>query len=121
MIILLDAEKAFNKNPPPLHDKSPGEIRERFKEHTIKRVGLSSWPEGFHGNPQIAQAVAKTIGCSVQTDSKASLLMPTPTQFIEPGKVKLLASQNLPLYSSGLGTGRFLNATKRETQTPTQS
>lgn len=44
--------------------------------------------------------------------------MATPTQFIEPGEVKLLPNQSLPLYSSGFGTGRFLHATKRETQTP---
>jgi hypothetical protein len=27
MIILLDAEKAFEKNPTPIHDKSLGKIR----------------------------------------------------------------------------------------------
>jgi hypothetical protein len=29
MIISLDAEKACDKNPTPLHDRSPGEIRDR--------------------------------------------------------------------------------------------
>jgi hypothetical protein len=29
MIISLDAEKAFEKNPTPIHDKSPGMIRDK--------------------------------------------------------------------------------------------
>ena len=45
--------------------------------------------KGFHGDPQIIHAVAKTIDCSQQIDSKAPLLKTTPTQIHEHGKAEL--------------------------------
>ena len=45
--------------------------------------------KGPHRNPQTAQAVAKTVVCSL-FDIKAPLLTTTPTQLIEHGEVKLV-------------------------------
>jgi hypothetical protein len=45
-------------------------------------IQLSYCPKGPHGNPQTIQVIAKTIGCSHQIDSKASLLKTTPTQLM---------------------------------------
>jgi hypothetical protein len=38
---------------------------------------LSSWLKGYHENPYIIYSVAKTVGCSAQTDRKALLLKST--------------------------------------------
>jgi hypothetical protein len=40
-IILLDAEKAFNKNPIPLHYRSPGNIRDTGTYLNIIRIHYS--------------------------------------------------------------------------------
>ena len=64
-------------------------------------------------NPQTTKAVAKTIGCSPQTDSKASLLKTTLIELIEHGEVKLMPTQNL--HSHVLVTWKGIQqATKRE-------
>lgn len=52
-------------------------------------INLSKWRE-FHGNSQITQAVAKTTGCSSETDFKAPLLKTVPTQLMEHEEVKLV-------------------------------
>lgn len=43
----------------------------------------------FHGNLQTTHAVTKTVGCSLQTDSKAALVRTTPTQHIQHGEFKV--------------------------------
>ncbi|MGE9502556.1 hypothetical protein ACQP3D_29690, partial [Escherichia coli] len=45
-------------------------------------IQFNSWPKGSNRNPQTTHAVAKKIGYSLSTDSKAPLLMTTPTQLI---------------------------------------
>lgn len=44
---------------------------------TLGYIQLSYWSKRSHGNHQTTQAVVKTVSCSAQTDSKASLLKTT--------------------------------------------
>ena len=46
--------------------------------------------KGTHGNLQITQAIAKTIGCFPQSDGKTLLLKTVSTYLTEHGDVKLV-------------------------------
>lgn len=65
---------------------------------------------------------AKTIGCSPQENSKAPLQKTIPTQLIEHVKVELSLTENLcPYVLAALVQAGTLNASKRETETPSWS
>lgn len=51
---------------------------------------LSCWSKRPLWNPQRTQAIAKTIGCSPQIDSKAPLLKTASTEIIEYGEIELV-------------------------------
>ena len=63
---------------PTGHLLSPNEA-----SRTKSGLHLSFWLKGSYGNPQTTQAAAKTIGCSPQTDHKASWMKTTPIQLTE--------------------------------------
>lgn len=68
------------------------EISGHQMKHSVSGLGyilFSCWPMGSHGNPQTIQAVAKAIGCCLQTDSK-TLLQKTSAHPIELREVKLV-------------------------------
>lgn len=46
----------------------------------------------YYGNPQTMQAIAKAIGCFLETNDKALLLKSTLRQLTEHGEVKLGSS-----------------------------
>ena len=48
------------------------------------------YANGSHGNPQIAQAIAKTLSGFLKAHVKALILTITPTQLIEHNEVKLV-------------------------------
>ena len=49
-------------------------------------IQLNCWPKTSH--PQTTESVAKTMGCSPQTNSKNLLLQVTAVQLIDYGEVK---------------------------------
>lgn len=53
-------------------------------------IQLICWVKDSHRNSQTTQAVAITIGCSPQTDSKAPLVKRSPTQLNEHEEVGIL-------------------------------
>lgn len=55
---------------------------------------MSFWPKRSYGSLQTTQALAKTIGCSPQTDSETPLLKTTSSQLIEHGE-----DRPVPTYS----------------------
>lgn len=61
----------------------------------LNYISLSCWPTGPYCNPKPTQAVAKTIGRYLQTDSKSLLLKTTPAQLTEHGNVKLVPTESL--------------------------
>ena len=68
------------------HISSPNEASNiRTQLQTIELLGKVG-----HRNPQTTQAVAKTICCSLQSDSKSPLLTTTLPQLIEHEEVKLV-------------------------------
>lgn len=68
----------------PCHLLSPNEVSStRIELHFIELLNKKT-----HRNPQITQAVAKTMGCSLQTDSKAYLPKITCISLIEHEEVK---------------------------------
>ena len=73
---------------PTGHLLSPNEASStRNGLHLIKFI-----TKGYHGNPQITQAIAQVIKSFPQTDGKALLLETTSTQFTEHREVKLVPS-----------------------------
>lgn len=67
----------------------------------------------FHVNTQTSQMAAKTIGCSPQANSKATLQKTIPTQLIGHAKVELLLTENLcPYVLVALVQAGTLNASK---------
>lgn len=70
---------------------------------------------------QTTQAVAQTIDCSPETDSKALLLKTAPTPLIENEDVWLVPTENLHPYALvSLVREGTLQATKSGMETPTQ-
>lgn len=84
--------------------------------HPVPRQGcsqLSFWPKWFLGNLYTILAGVKKMDCSLQTDSRASLLGTTLTQFIEYEEADM--ESILSLYSCilvSLVWGGTLQATK---------
>lgn len=71
--------------------------------------------EGVPLGPQTTQAVAKSMDCSPQTDSKAPLPKTSPTQLIEHRQVKLVPTWSLyPYVPASLVQESTLPAIKRE-------
>lgn len=68
--------------------------------HLITKLSFQYWdsvassiehcPKVSHGNLKTTQDIAKTIGCSAETDRKALLLQTTSTQLLVLGEVKLM-------------------------------
>lgn len=58
-------------------------------------IQLSYWPKEPNETPQLTQAIAKALGCSLQTTGKILLLQTTPTQLIEHQGVKLVPNSSL--------------------------
>lgn len=55
---------------------------------------LSSWPTESHGNSKTSQTIAKAVGGSPETGSKALWLqLASPIQLTEHGKVELMPAQ----------------------------
>lgn len=73
------------------HRNTVREEQGRFGRHLKKIFFLKR----SHGNPQTTQDAAKTIGCSLQTDSRVPLRKRMPTQFIGHGEGNLVLTQNL--------------------------
>lgn len=83
--------------------KSPNNVGDRVpivhlfssKKIFSTRTGfnpIKCWPKGSHENPQTTSVVAKTVSCSLQTDSKSTLLKTTLTEIFEHGEVKLVST-----------------------------
>lgn len=88
-------------------------------QHSVLGLGfiqLNCWPKGTMEIPKQPKLfVAKIIGCSLQTDSKAQSLRTTPTQLIEHEEVQMVSIQSLhPYILVVLGT---MKATKRKNLT----
>lgn len=79
-------------------------------------IHLSWWPMGLRGDLQTTQIDTKTRGCSLQIDTGAPLLRTVPIQYM---------SLNWYLYGTLTPTSQSLvqegtlQATQKETQTPT--
>lgn len=91
---------------------------------TSIRIGLhliAVLTKGSHGNPQITQTIAKTIGCSSKTDRKDQLLKKIFMQVIQNKEVELalICSLHPNVMMSSVREGT-LHASKGEVQTPTQ-
>lgn len=74
-------------------------------------IQLSCCQKCLHRNPQATQAVAKTVGCSSQTDSKDPLLKTTPTLNMEMSNWCL--HRDFTLCFSIFGKESTLHITKR--------
>ena len=74
--------------------------------HLLSPSKALSASTGLHAIPQTTQAVAKTIGCSSQTNCRNPLLKTTPAQLITGGG-RVVQKEPSPRWSSVFGMKKY--------------
>lgn len=83
-------------------------------------VQLGCWPKGSHGNSQAIHAIAKTVGCSLQTDSKAHRWRQHPHNLLVMDGQASTYIEPSPLQSNVFGTRRYSVGYQKRNTKPTQ-